>query len=108
MAINIKGVTTTNVTRQDIQTRIDNISVNDINQSCTSYIGESYNLGTLDICADIIDSEIDLTQKSEITAISQCSNTAILNNFFNTSVLQQFAQNTDNHFSSTQEESFRL
>jgi len=102
LAIGLSVQTTTNVSKQDIQTRIDNIAKENIEQSCSSYIS-SYNMGNLDICADVIDSTINLTQKSEVTALSQCSNTTILNNFFNTQELQEFAQNTDNYFKSTQE-----
>ena len=45
---------------------------------------------------------MNFTQNSAVTATSQCTSNSILNNFFNTTELQQFAQNTDNHFKSQQ------
>lgn len=102
LAIGLSVQTSTNVTKEDIQNRINNISNTDLDQSCEATIS-TFNLGSLDICADIINSNINLTQDAQSTAIAQCTNTAIINNFFNTQVLQDFAQNTDNHFKSTQE-----
>ena len=101
LAIGLNVQTSTSVSRDDIQNQIDNISVNNITQTCNSYIG-SFNTGTLTLCADITNSTINVNQESQVTAVSQCVNTAILKNFFNTQELQEFAQNTDNYFKSQQ------
>ena len=80
---------------------ISNVTKTDFTQSCKSSV-DSYNKGVIFTCDDIINSDITINQNSMITAISSCTNNAILTNFFNTTELQTFAQNTNNHFLSTQ------
>lgn len=103
LSIGLSVQTGTSITKNDIQTRIDNITANDIEQSCNAYIGDSNNNNEVILCADVLNSTIDLSQQSTVTSVVQCSNKEVLNNFFNTVELQQFAQNTDQYFFSQQE-----
>ena len=101
LAIGLSVQTSTSITKEDIENRISNVTKTDFTQSCKSSV-DSYNRGVIFTCDDIINSDITINQNSMITAISSCTNNAILTNFFNTTELQTFAQNTNNHFLSTQ------
>ncbi len=85
--------------KSTIKTNIDNISKNDIKQTCDQ-TASTYNQGTILLCADIEDSSITLNQNGLVTSTNQCSTTAILKAIFNNAALIEVAQKTDDKFKS--------
>lgn len=99
-AVNIQ-TSVSNVETQ-IRDNIDNIVETTINNTCEQ-TSTAYNKGNLVICSDIIGSTINVDQNAYVTATLQCTTTAIIKAIFNTTELQNIAQQTDEHFASEQE-----
>jgi hypothetical protein len=89
------------ISQTDINDNIDNISITDITQVCNNTVS-SFNLGTLTICSDIVNSDIIIDQSADVYAVTQCTTTAIINNIFKTRDQRQVAQETDSKLASEQ------